>query len=210
MIGLRINRSYRAHENPLTLQHTVWRIFLFPLLLSLFPFLSLFPQGARATFVLSTGEELTGEILYSRKDALILTTKYSPTEEKLILHADKIRTIRMNDVHAVKLLGASHVFDGIAIGFIGGICIGSLMAFDPHADARFHYDEAGMGEKALVIFAGVGTALGCVTGITTSTHDLDIDIHTLTNFNYFRQFSRYGEEEPDFLIRWETTIEKEL
>ena len=178
-------------------------------MLSLFPLSPLSAQGSRVTIRLSSGMELTGEILYARKDALLLNTGTARGEEKLIKHTDDFRKVDSKDVRALRFLGVSHLFDGIFLGFIGGICIGSLMAFDPHADARFSYDPAGYGERSLIIFAAIGTALGSITGITTSTHDLDADVGAHPNFHYFTQFSRYQEEEPDFLVQWETAAAKE-
>jgi hypothetical protein len=182
-------------------------------MLSLIPFFRLSAQGSRVTLRLSGGAELTGEILYARKDALLLSTGVARPEEKLIKHPDEFRKVDSKGVRALKFLGVSHVLDGITLGFIGGICIGCLMAFEPtpHGNSDFStsYDAAGMGVKALVIFAGVGTALGYVTGTTTSTKDLEIDVGRHRNFNYFKQFSRYQEEEPDFLIQWESTLPEE-
>ena len=177
------------------------KILISCLLLSL-PANTLFAYGAKVTIVLQTGEQITGEILYATKDTLIVSKNVWVGEEKLKKETDKIRIIAKPEIRDITLNGKSNVAAGIGMGLMAGLCVGILVNFNPGAGIPFSggFDTVGTDQTMMIVFPLIGMALGTITGITTSTRDMAVDRETAKSLIYLRQFSRYQDEEPDFLI----------
>jgi hypothetical protein len=155
-------------------------------------------SGARMTIVLTSGEQITGELIAARKDALLISRQVGISEDTLIADPGRITVLGRAEISKISIPGKSWIFDGIVVGLIGGVGCWGLMASDPGRPPT-GLDPAGPGEKGLILFGLGGIALGVLVGATSSTRDKLVDVEVLNSLIYLQEFARYKEEEPDFL-----------
>ncbi|MGA2624287.1 MAG: hypothetical protein ABSF91_10575 [Bacteroidota bacterium] len=164
---------------------------------------SLMLAGEKVTIQFQSGDSITAELLAVRESVLIVSRGIGTPDEFLSTHPDEMLTIRRKDIQSFMIHGKSHLWDGVAIGLAGGICLGMLVSYEPTGAEAYksNFDPQGGGPKMLVCCAVGGVALGVLAGGTGTlvTEDKYIDLNKKKNWISLRQYARYNETEPPFM-----------
>lgn len=181
-----------------------------PAKLSLMFLVTLLPDayciaGSNILVTLRNGEQVKGELLAVKESTLIVSKDIGAIDNFLISHPEKILRVSRRDIQELTICGKSHLWDGIAIGLAGGICIGMLVSYQPTGAEAYNsnFDPQGGGPKMLALCAAAGIGLGALAGGTGTavTNDRKINVESIKAWNSLRENARYDGDEPDYIKR---------
>ncbi len=158
-------------------------------------------SGAKVSVRLKDGNQINGELLVVTDSSFIISRIENLHEEKLKIARDQIVLIRRDYVESFIVCGRSHLINGVVLGFTAGICIGSLMAYEPRGVTEWgsNYDSYGSGFKTIALFAAGGMSLGALVGATSSTSDKILSKREFADREFLVKMARYGDNEPEFI-----------
>ena len=179
-----------------------WSFLLMALLLP--PSSASYAAGAKVTVVFTDGHDITGELLAVTDSELIVSRILYLREDKLKADPDAIMKLNRREILEIKFSGKSYVPDGILLGAIAGIGIGSLVSYEPTGTGAYksNFDPIGPGPRALIIGLIGGMVVGGILGHIASTRDESVGLEARTGLAFLRDFARYRERRPpEFLIK---------
>ena len=177
-------------------------VFLILVPLLFVPASTLKAAGARITAHLKTGEAVSGELLAVTEDELLISKSPLLSEDKLKASPAEIIKVSRADIVDLAFNGQSHVVDGLLMGSIAGLVIGTLVSYEPRGLDSFgsNFDGYGPGSRALILGFIGGSVVGGLLGKAGSSSDQVIDFRGKKNLIFLRDFARYKEPNPpDFL-----------
>ena len=157
--------------------------------------------GERVSIVLRSGEHISGELLGVGASAIVIAIEAGLHDEILKMHPEKIRRVEKDSIQELSVFSPSHLWDGVLLGMIGGVCVGMLVSYEPTgADSyKSNYDPQGGGPKMLIICGAGGAALGALAGETAQGFSKDFDVTRMKSLVPLKEYSHYKEYEPEFI-----------
>jgi hypothetical protein len=157
-------------------------------------------EGKELTFFLADGKEVEGELLSVRSGSFMVARHAGRLESELRQFPDIVMELPRDQVVMVEFPGRSNVLLGIGLGCIaGGILGGALSsAGEPDNLGEAIAEPLAVG-AGIMVGAVAGIGVGAIVGLATSSDDHVVDIGSMQDLEYFRQFARYRNEEPDYL-----------
>jgi len=168
-----------------------------------FPRYCLLADGAKVTIILKSGDEITGEFLAIKESTIIIAKNLHINDKNLELDSLNVLPLNIKDISKIKIHGKSYLLDGMIIGTIAGISIGTLVSYDPRGWETFesNYDAYGPGFKGIILCASGGALLGALAGATAPAGDKEISIKNKYDLFSLKQYTRYKDNIPKFLER---------
>ena len=158
--------------------------------------------GKELRFILDDGREVKGELLSVRSGSFMVALHGGRTEEELRRFPDVVTEVPFGKVESVEIPGRSNLLTGMFLGLAGGSLIGGLIgsaAADDSPSGWEDWNETMSGMAGAMVGSLIGLGAGTVVGLATSVEDEIIAPEDLPNAEYFKQYARYKNEEPDYL-----------
>lgn len=146
-------------------------------------------QGTQVVVLLQNKNEVKGELLFVRENALVLATEKLKRRPEPGVKPEGLVVIKNEDIQTVTLKGKSRVFKFARTGFmIGGVA--GIIAGERNSDES---RLAAMGDRLL--FGAGGAAVGAIVGLLASPKDKTL----IEDFTALKYLARFKECEPQFL-----------
>jgi len=161
--------------------------------------------GVKVSITLHTGREITGELLVVTDSVLVISRSVGLTYDKLKADTAGIMTVTKDEIKTLIICGKSYVVDGLLLGGIFGMGVGTLLSYEPQgAEANnSNFDPLGAGSGAILIGMAGGMALGAFVGVTSTTSDKEMNIEGRKHIAFLNEYSRfYDRSLPDFLQKY--------
>jgi small nuclear ribonucleoprotein (snRNP)-like protein len=177
-------------------RHTFFALFL----VMAFSMQEAIAQGSEVVILLKTGEEIEGELLSVRDDALVISKDVGAREYDLKASPDEISVIRRDSIKSVTIEGSSYVLTGIGIGFVGGVAVGWAIGSSSKSEDVVE-DVLKPATTAISAALGglVGLGVGAIVGAAVSRSDQEVSVAEPNKILSLRKSARYTKQEPDFL-----------
>lgn len=162
-------------------------------------------NGEVIKIIRNSGEEIYGELLFVRKNSLIM---YKSECDNNRIMPDCVWKENESELKRVIINGNSNLGLGIGLGVAASLIVGTIIYFSNYDEDKkdgvfgidFRHMEAYDKSIVPIICSTIGlTTLGVIIGMETSTPDDNIEIFNEEDIQGLSKYARYQSEEPSQL-----------